>query len=321
MKIAVFSDLHANGSVLDAFAKETKENGIKKYWFLGDAVGYGPNPEKVLRWILSNISPKRCVWGNHDLMLHGLVAAQSALFCKKTGVNPIEINANGINIKIIQNFMRTTEWQLINRSAIQIIQEHTKELSTAKWFNNRVLVNIYRDKRIKTFNFYGIKHWFVHGTIDNYGDNFRYLFPWKNVYLELELSELKKNRGKRKQVHWSGHTHVPMLLIADKNDVTPKPIFIRFNKKYSIDYPYVFINPGSLGFPRDLCSGGSYILYFPKEKEVEFRRVEYSKIDVYDQMHHKGYPTSVLNHFRDATFPEMGNAFEYHFRKLKKEGC
>jgi predicted phosphodiesterase len=67
MKIAVISDIHGN---LEAFKKVLTDIGnvqIEEIVCLGDNVGYGPEPEEVVRLIRQRHIP--CVLGNHEQVL------------------------------------------------------------------------------------------------------------------------------------------------------------------------------------------------------------------------------------------------------------
>jgi putative phosphoesterase len=62
MRILIFSDLHANLEALNALQRvETKPDYLL---FLGDAVGYGPDPAACVAWLRGNIT--RVVQGDHD---------------------------------------------------------------------------------------------------------------------------------------------------------------------------------------------------------------------------------------------------------------
>lgn len=61
--IAVLSDVHANLEALRAVIHDTSRRGIRRMFFLGDIVGYGPNPREVLDF-LKNF--EFCLMGNHD---------------------------------------------------------------------------------------------------------------------------------------------------------------------------------------------------------------------------------------------------------------
>ncbi|UCD85538.1 MAG: metallophosphoesterase, partial [Deltaproteobacteria bacterium] len=64
MKLGIFSDVHGNLEALEAVQKAYQSEKIDEYIFLGDAVGYGANPNECCEIIRSfaNIS----ILGNHD---------------------------------------------------------------------------------------------------------------------------------------------------------------------------------------------------------------------------------------------------------------
>lgn len=70
MLYAVISDVHANLEALSTVLQDIKKRKIKDILFLGDAVGYGPNPNECL-----DVLSKRCmlaIAGNHDRAAIGL---------------------------------------------------------------------------------------------------------------------------------------------------------------------------------------------------------------------------------------------------------
>ena len=62
---AVIADVHGNIDALDAVLGECRENGIDSFLFLGDAVGYGPNPKECVQR-LAELPNAQYVRGNHD---------------------------------------------------------------------------------------------------------------------------------------------------------------------------------------------------------------------------------------------------------------
>lgn len=64
-KIAVLADAHANGPALAAVLQDVRRNKIKDIWYLGDFIGYGPNPRKVIQDLKR--SATRSIAGNYDL--------------------------------------------------------------------------------------------------------------------------------------------------------------------------------------------------------------------------------------------------------------
>src|SRR5436305_1872611 len=68
MRYAVFTDIHANLEALEAVLAKidelSKEKPIDQIWFLGDLVGYGPNPNECISKLRE--STDIIIAGNHD---------------------------------------------------------------------------------------------------------------------------------------------------------------------------------------------------------------------------------------------------------------
>ena len=69
MRYAIFSDIHSNIEAFDAVLEDIKNTGVDKRLFLGDVVGYGPNPNECIERLLevSDIT----LGGNHDWAVVG----------------------------------------------------------------------------------------------------------------------------------------------------------------------------------------------------------------------------------------------------------
>ncbi len=70
MEIVVLSDIHANIEALEAVLEHA--GGWDELWFLGDAVGYGPDPEACVTR-LTSLEPKVWLAGNHDHAALGII--------------------------------------------------------------------------------------------------------------------------------------------------------------------------------------------------------------------------------------------------------
>jgi predicted phosphodiesterase len=65
MKIAVFTDLHANYPALKAFLQHIEGDEYDKIIHLGDAIAIGPNPRECMETLV-DIANIHFVMGNHD---------------------------------------------------------------------------------------------------------------------------------------------------------------------------------------------------------------------------------------------------------------
>lgn len=74
MRYGFFSDVHANLEALKACVLDFRSEKIDRLFFLGDAVGYGPNPDECVKLIdkISEIS----LMGNHDYAALGLMETE-----------------------------------------------------------------------------------------------------------------------------------------------------------------------------------------------------------------------------------------------------
>ena len=74
MRIAVLSDIHANGDALDAVAREIERHRVERMVHLGDLVGYNAEPEKCVQWAREHATAG--VMGNHDAVVCGRASGE-----------------------------------------------------------------------------------------------------------------------------------------------------------------------------------------------------------------------------------------------------
>lgn len=68
MRLLLLSDLHANLTALEAVLRHAERQGWERALFLGDAVGYYPDPEAVITR-LRELPLEAALLGNHDALL------------------------------------------------------------------------------------------------------------------------------------------------------------------------------------------------------------------------------------------------------------
>lgn len=69
MKVAIVSDIHGNIEALDAVLADIDRMGIGRIVCLGDAIGYGPDPDIVVERLRERAVS--CIVGNHELGVLG----------------------------------------------------------------------------------------------------------------------------------------------------------------------------------------------------------------------------------------------------------
>lgn len=97
---AVLSDVHSNLEALQSVLKDIKRRGVREVLFLGDAVGYGPDPDRCVTLLQEEC--EILIAGNHDWGVCGLTGidsfnenARAAIMWTKTVMRPENINALG----------------------------------------------------------------------------------------------------------------------------------------------------------------------------------------------------------------------------------
>ena len=75
MKALILSDIHSNLEALTTVIDDANGNGgFDELWALGDLVGYGPDPAACIDLLRQHDA--RCVAGNHDLAVSGMMGVE-----------------------------------------------------------------------------------------------------------------------------------------------------------------------------------------------------------------------------------------------------
>ena len=88
MKIACIGDLHGNFVATQALEKELRRIGVDEIWFLGDAVGKGPQNAQTCDWVRENCT--RFVGGNWDYGIGGKEFSEDGYFWAQLGQERLE---------------------------------------------------------------------------------------------------------------------------------------------------------------------------------------------------------------------------------------
>jgi diadenosine tetraphosphatase ApaH/serine/threonine PP2A family protein phosphatase len=67
VRIAIFSDIHGNREAFEACLADARRIGVDRFVFLGDLVGYGPDPQWVVDTVAREVARGgAAILGNHD---------------------------------------------------------------------------------------------------------------------------------------------------------------------------------------------------------------------------------------------------------------
>jgi diadenosine tetraphosphatase ApaH/serine/threonine PP2A family protein phosphatase len=241
---AIISDLHANLPALRTALQDARERGARRFWCLGDMVGYGAQPRECLDIVMRLCTPTPDdpdpIAGTPAL-LPGLALRgnhEEALFDTAAGFNPIA------------------------RAAIEWTQDQLgaggdRERSMAYWD-------------------------FLDGLRPEHVDEVAHLVhasprdPLREYILPRDVHDDAKMQANfaalRRDVCFLGHSHVPAVYYEDG----------RFFRPTETEGPYelgfgpgarCIVNVGSVGQPRDGDARLSYALF--DGQTVTFVRLEY----------------------------------------------
>lgn len=98
MKTAILADIHSNWEALQAVSDYLDKQRIKTVVHLGDAVGYGANPNECFEWVQQHAQIS--ILGNHenalfdeDLRLMFSLPAKEAIEWTQKQINPAHLSA------------------------------------------------------------------------------------------------------------------------------------------------------------------------------------------------------------------------------------
>lgn len=121
----------------------------------------------------------------------------------------------------------------------------------------------------------------VHGTLDN-PDQWGYLLDSYDAEASFSYQQTS--------ICFHGHTHIPIIFEKQGRDVhayeNPSPgsrISLNQLRKYTI-------NVGSVGQPRDEIPDASYLIFEPRSRIIEYRRIPYDVETAADKVRAAGLP-------------------------------
>lgn len=241
---AILSDLHANLPALRTALADARERGARRFWCLGDMVGYGAQPRECLDLVMALCVPAPVdpePLAGAEPLLPGLALRgnhEEALFDSAAGFNPIA------------------------RTAIEWTQEQLgaggdRARSMAYWDFLDALAPEHLDE---------VAH-LVHASPRD---------PLREYILPRDVHDEPKMRANfaalRRDVCFLGHSHVPAVYYEDG----------RFFRPTKTEGPYdlaagpgarCIVNVGSVGQPRDGDTRLSYALF--DGAAVTFVRLDY----------------------------------------------
>lgn len=270
MRYAVLTDVHANWQALQAVISDLEQDEIDGYWYLGDLIGYGPQPRECLRCFQELEADRRLVhWlvGNHDVGL----------------IEPVVAS-------------------MFHSDASRVLEMH-KQLLEAEpelWAWCKVQMSVSSRHQPLSTLFGDVVYVLTHACLipgEYIGRSpTSYLFPWKREWVRWNgLVPLHQHYlGSHQHACLVyGHTHFPAFWSLPANYTHrshPRLHSIVYNRPLSLRYGLVAFNPGSVGQPRDGDGRAAFAVVDTSQATVEFRRTPYRSHVTLSLMARDAYP-------------------------------
>lgn len=275
-RVMILSDIHANWHALVAVLYHAQKQKCDDAWFLGDAVGYGSRPVESVSFLRRGFGDS-AMWvaGNHDFWVSG-------------AYHPAFDGPAGWKASGDATFTRS-----LHRA---MLQKHPEEW---EWFRTKIERN--RAKmRVRRFGSAVIL--FVHGEPnDEVGE---YVYPDNDFRLTTFMREAHVRYGKTSRPVWlfTGHTHCVCLAHLKPNSAHRELRPIQYGQPAPLDGEGAYwINPGSVGQPRDGDPRAAYAVLDIVDKTITYHRVEYDVLKPQRELQQQGYPESLVRTLGEGT--------------------
>jgi predicted phosphodiesterase len=104
VRYLIVSDIHANWEALQAIRAHVRRKRFDRVVFLGDAVGYGASPNRVVDWLRSLGTGLVVVRGNHDRVCAGMDSAEYFNRYARQAAEWTLAQLDGRNLEFIRSF-------------------------------------------------------------------------------------------------------------------------------------------------------------------------------------------------------------------------
>lgn len=266
MRYAILADIHANAAALNAIEADVQQvrledeaarRALTQYWFLGDLVGYGPDPLNCVKWLrLRADIAQRWVPGNHDEYLQS----------PKT-----YLHANQDGKPVLHEDARQT---LLAHLALLDEPRHRRDRD---WFVEQVSAFVDESRPSLLTEVYGaLTIAFTHAATAASMRRTHYVYPWCADDIAIEFAHIRQQIALTETtILFCGHTHYPMWVKEGNDDASPVLQSMRYGKPMPLGQGLMIINPGSVGQPRDGDPRAAYAILDTEAGAIEFRRVAY----------------------------------------------
>lgn len=238
-RIAILSDIHANSDALRAVLRDIYPSDQSPraghLWFLGDLLGYGPDPVGVIHLV----SGQEDGWPAFDRLLGGNHDAYFGPWSEITRMKSFYNEQARFSLLVHEAMLHET----LGRFSVA-----GRELTVEQWARQSFGPASYEllDETLGQ-----VRALARHSMLETeLAQAFRYVFPWCLSRLqELFASLVAYHDADQPHLcYFFGHTHVPLFCSQEGMDLVFHDL--RFNDPQPLPRGTCLINPGSVGQPR-----------------------------------------------------------------------
>lgn len=331
MKLAVISDVHSNSWALRAVLQDAKERGANGFLFLGDLIGYLPDPRGTIQIFKQAVEKHRisqglAVWifGNHEELFREAIAARESWDLSDD--EPALEGFKNKDIRRIELLQETIDKRLnkgiANNGVLDSMYKNIRALEGAEeydWLCAQVTEGPEIFKQQLRQGKYEIT--LVHGGLN---DSARYYVfpPWNNLDWDVRMAMVEPYRQgsyKPKKINLVlfGHTHIPTFCKVTNIGKEPEieDVDFRYGEEMLLDGDLNLINPGSVGLPRDEDCRAAYAILDLKKSTIAYWRVDYEREELEKALIR--YSGKINEYYSTAPMPS-GPSEEYKHRLRKR---
>ena len=209
MRIAVISDIHGNLEAFRRVLEDIEEQDVRKVVCLGDNIGYGPEPDEVVRLVEERHIP--CVMGNHEL---GLVKPEFLSWFNRSARRSLLMTKNMLTPDSVE-YMRSLPPFLVMSGGLFVhgcppdrmttylfeLSDHELESLFTELDQSVVFVGHTHDLCAVSFDGHGVRHFGLGRGSMNLREGFRYIINVGSV------GQPRDGNNNAKYVIWSKEPH------------------------------------------------------------------------------------------------------------------
>ncbi len=261
MKTAILSDAHSNLPALRAVIEDADNAGVTEFWYLGDAVGYGPYPFQVWQELRQlGIAPEAWLAGNHEWGLSGRLNRSELQLDEEHTFSIPYYNRVAWPILLLQRQTLENQTSMMEQlTGLPVMGSPRPGIYLGHGsFHQDELTCVVRETKTPTFN---------QDDLNNLTDR-----QWPVRYAPRS--------GGRPYFLALGHTHLPGIWRGVHQSENGD---IRWQGQEqqailgNLAANPILVNPGSVGFSRNGDGCASYALVDWDNEQVEIRRICYSQ--------------------------------------------